>query len=222
MNYETKIYLDKLIEAVNSPDWWTIVLTIINIGAFIFVAVTQIKLQKQQTKLQEQQTKAQEYEIYKRLYKIVDEIYREFNDLYTNVYAGIVYLHTAKLNYWSAHKDTVNELESKFREIEIDLTLKFGAYKKEVSYIKILFFLSRHLLDEVQKLYNDGHICCITDLDKMTSSFNQSHQILKEGILGQITDNNNQESLQKIFVAYDKMLKDAFSQNLLDEIKSKI
>ena len=127
MDYETKIYLEKFIEAIeelNSPDWWTIVLTIINIGAFILVAMTQIKLQRQQTR-------AQEYELYKRLYKIVDEIYKEFNDLYVNVYAGIVYLHTTKLNYWSAHKDIINELESKFREIEIDLTLKFRAYKKE-------------------------------------------------------------------------------------------
>ena len=218
MDYETKIYLEKFIEAIeelNSPDWWSIILTIINIGAFILVAMTQIKLQRQQTR-------AQEYELYKRLYKIVDEIYKEFNDLYANVYAGIVYLHTTKPNYWSAHKDIINELESKFREIEIDLTLKFRAYKKEVSYIKILFFLSRHLLDAVQKLYNDGNISCITDLDKMTSSFNQSHQILKDGILERITENNDKESLQKIFVAYDKMLKDAFNQNLLDEIQSKI
>lgn len=33
MDYETKIYLDKLIEAVeelNSPDWWAIGITVVN------------------------------------------------------------------------------------------------------------------------------------------------------------------------------------------------
>lgn len=67
MNYETKIYLDKLIEAVgelNTPDWWTIILTIINIVAFIFVAYTQIKLQ-------EQQNMQQKYSLYNRLYKLI-------------------------------------------------------------------------------------------------------------------------------------------------------
>ena len=75
MDYETQIQLNKLVEGIDgvsgqlerlaenasSPDWWIIILTLINIGAFIFVACTQIKQQKQQIKLQEQQAKAQEY-----------------------------------------------------------------------------------------------------------------------------------------------------------------
>lgn len=207
--------MEKFVDFLTDPDWWSVFLSAISTIAVIVIAVVQIRIQRQQMR-------AQEYELYRRLYKKVDDIYREFNDLYTYVYTGIVYLHTTKLSYWSAHKDVINELESQLREIEIDLTLKFGAYKKEVSYIKILFFLSRQLLDTVQKLYDNENIFCITDLDKMTSSFNQSHQILKEGIMEQIADNNDKESLQKIFFAYDKMLKDAFSQNLLDEIKSKI
>lgn len=67
MDYETKIYLDKLIEAVNSPDWWTILLTAINTIAVIVIAVAQIRLQKRQAK-------AQEYDLYRRLFSQVYEL----------------------------------------------------------------------------------------------------------------------------------------------------
>ena len=94
MDYETKLYLDKVIETIeklDSPDWWIIILTIVNIGAFVFVAITQIKLQKQQTKLQEQQTKAQEYEVYRNLYRIVkranSSIDSFLDDLWTALWA---------------------------------------------------------------------------------------------------------------------------------------
>ena len=74
MDYETKIYLDKLIEAVDSPDWWMIVLTIINVGAFIIVAYTQYKQQKYQIRLQEQQTRSQDYALYQQLYTCIKDI----------------------------------------------------------------------------------------------------------------------------------------------------
>lgn len=67
MDYETKIYLEKLIEAVNSPDWWSV-------GATIFAAIAaavitwvlgwrQSKLQKQQLKIQERQNELQEQQL---------------------------------------------------------------------------------------------------------------------------------------------------------------
>lgn len=73
MDYETKIYLDKLIEAVESPDGWSI-------GATIFAAIAaaiitwvlgwrqsrlqeqQLKIQEHQNELQEQQLKIQEHQ----------------------------------------------------------------------------------------------------------------------------------------------------------------
>ena len=67
MDNESKILIEKLIEAIDSPDWWIIILTIINIIAFIFVAITQIKLQKQQVQ-------QQEYAIYRQMYINIDNI----------------------------------------------------------------------------------------------------------------------------------------------------
>ena len=56
MDYEIKIYLDNLIEAVeklNSPDWWTIGITIVNALIMIWLGWKQYKLQKEQSKSQE-------------------------------------------------------------------------------------------------------------------------------------------------------------------------
>ena len=71
----------QLVEAVNSPDWWMIVLTVINIMAFVIIAYTQIKLQKQQTELQEQQTKNQEYAVYYKLFSIINDANGVINNL---------------------------------------------------------------------------------------------------------------------------------------------
>jgi hypothetical protein len=67
MDYETKLIVEKLIDAIHQPDWW-------GFGATIFVgivaaAITYV-LGKRQNDLQEQQTKQQEYELYRRLYKL--------------------------------------------------------------------------------------------------------------------------------------------------------
>ncbi|MBE6300194.1 MAG: hypothetical protein E7083_07715 [Bacteroidales bacterium] len=85
MDYETKIYLEKLIEAIDSPDWWSVIVTFI--AAIVAAIITyvlgkrqnklqeqQIKLQEQQNQLQEQQIKAQEYAIYRQMYIKIDNI----------------------------------------------------------------------------------------------------------------------------------------------------
>ena len=94
MDYETKLYLDKVIETIeklDSPDWWIIVLTIINIGAFVVVAWTQIKIQKHQTKLQEQQKKAQEYDTYRLLYALIKESNWHIKSFIRSLYSSIIY-----------------------------------------------------------------------------------------------------------------------------------
>ena len=79
MDYETKIYLDNLIEAVeklNSPDWWSIGITIVNALIMIWLGCKQYKLQKEQSKLQE-------YAIYRKLYELVKTMDGLIKNIYT-------------------------------------------------------------------------------------------------------------------------------------------
>lgn len=82
MDYETKLYLDNLIEAINRPDWWSVILSAISTIAVIVIAVVQIRLQKQQTK-------AQEYSRYKELYSIIYDIDLLINHFLFSIYAGM-------------------------------------------------------------------------------------------------------------------------------------
>ena len=108
MTEETNLQLNKLVESIDgvsgqlellaenasSPDWWSVIATILAaIAAAVITYVLgrrqnelqqqQLKLQEQQneiqkyqTKLQEQQVRAQEYEILKRLYILVSKANR--------------------------------------------------------------------------------------------------------------------------------------------------
>lgn len=80
MDYETKIYLDKLVEAVDkldSPDWWTICITsaiaIVNATIMVWLGVNQYKLQQQQAK-------AEEYNRYLSLYIPIQSLKSEIDD----------------------------------------------------------------------------------------------------------------------------------------------
>ena len=163
MDYETKIYLDKLIEAVdklNSPDWWMIVLTVINIVAFVFVACTQIKIQKHQTKLQEQQNKAQEYEFFRSLYKVVNRVHFIDNFLIRDIIDYFIYEIpiTPQYNKWRNTFDELTLLSNQFDELYIDINLKYSRDFKELQGYQRLFLLMRQLTSYVERLITEQKI----------------------------------------------------------------
>lgn len=84
MTPDTQI-LKELVEAVSTPDWWSVIATIIAaITAAVITYVLgrrqnelqqqQLKLQEQQNELQRQQIKQQEYKLYRRMYTQVFEM----------------------------------------------------------------------------------------------------------------------------------------------------
>ena len=82
MNNENSILLNRLVEAIeeqNSPDWWTIGITIINAIIMVWLGWRQYQLQKQTTKYQE-------YETFKELYLLLLEMNDFFNDFIPNIH----------------------------------------------------------------------------------------------------------------------------------------
>lgn len=160
MDYETKIYLDKLVEAVDkldSPDWWIIVLTIINIGAFVFVAWTQIKIQKHQTKLQEQQTKAQEYEIHKRLYTLINKINLQIDNFIVTVFTFYIPERNSQDNPFIEYIDKASDLLDDFTKNTADFELKFPNEKvilKNYQFMlmeMLVIFKMFHFMSSIEK-----------------------------------------------------------------------
>ena len=89
MDYETKFILERIIQAVDSPDGWTIALTGINTIAIIVIAIIQIRIQKQQTKLQKWQVKQNDYELNKELLMLVKSIDKEIENLLFHLFIVI-------------------------------------------------------------------------------------------------------------------------------------
>lgn len=130
MDYETKLILQDLIEAVDKldgPDWWTISITIVNAIIMAWLAWRQYKLQHQQTKLQKQQTKSQEYEVYRNLYRIVkranSSIGSFLDDLWTALWDD-----TYKFDpdYYKKRRQEILSLNEEFEINAIDFKLKFS------------------------------------------------------------------------------------------------
>ena len=146
----------QLVEVVNSPDWWMIILTTINIVAFILVAYAQLKQQKYQTKLQEQQIRAQEYEVRKRLYLLLTNANREIdnfiNDLDFLLYKPWHDSNEGALNHKKKHIDKVfNDLRDSY--VDYELKLSKETFNKD-GYLNILNLMSRvlqHTIDSLEK-----------------------------------------------------------------------
>lgn len=128
MNNETQIYLEKLIEAIDSPDWWTIAITLINAIIMLWLGWRQYKLQKQQTYLQEQQIQRQEFEIYSQLYKIVKKTDIEI-DCYLNEITdslGIIPWKRADNGFLKRKLDYIEQLYKELEQNAINFKIKFS------------------------------------------------------------------------------------------------
>lgn len=167
MDYEIKILLNKLVLAIDkfdSPDWWIIILTAINIVAFILVAVTQIKQQQQQTKLQVQQTKAEEYEIYRKLYRSIKLSNTIIDSFVIDIWNAIwpPSYHEPNLDILLKKQEEILSLRKELENNVIDFELKFSIdFFDEKRYYTILCLMYT-ILAEFIYLFNknDNYWLC--------------------------------------------------------------
>lgn len=172
MDYETKQIFEQLIDAINgngaeleqlfeameSPDWGTIILTIINIGAFIWVAVTQIKLQRLQVR-------QQEYDIYRRLYSVIyaiDEL--SLNTLnIIDRYLSIPLVRASDKKILFHTQEKAMQLVKDLDNNAIDFDLKFSNGRDILDKYKKALVDITSILQYFISLEIDGHIALIED-----------------------------------------------------------
>ena len=186
MDYETKIYLEKLIEAVSSTDWWSIGITAVN--ALIVVALTiwqlclnkkqtqiqerqnelqeqQTKLQEQQNKLQEQQIRQQEYDTYRRLYSVIysiDELSLNLLNIIDRYLSNpLVRASDKKILFHTQEKamQLVKDLDNN----AIDFDLKFSNGRDILDKYKKALVDITSILQYFISLEIDGHIALTED-----------------------------------------------------------
>lgn len=217
MDYETKIYLDKLIEAVNSPDWWTILLTAINTIAVIVIAVAQIRLQKRQAK-------AQEYDLYRRLFSQVYEL-DFFNKTILLKIVAILTSNEDKKLRLKLIEDIWKEseiLSDKFNECTIDMELKQCGEGLDAKYYydalqasKQVVSMVRYFVEEELVIFNPSVIYNIP-MEYTTPPEDFVDVLLK------LFRGNNAQFLRSQLLTYVEIVKKMNDAQLLNIIKDRI
>ena len=213
MDYETKILLHRVVEALdamNNPDWWTIALAITNTIIVVLIAYMQIKLQKRQTE-------AQEYELYRNLARTIKEIHFEIKFVMWEFFRYLnneIPIPDENVNYWSLNIKKFNELRRQLEDYEIDIELKFSkktfidieSYKSAVQ--STIFFCSLckslFLNNEITKGYysvsiEEPYTEMIEKLSAQVSEYNREHfRVTLYAFLIGKDSINEEETMKKI------------------------
>lgn len=229
MDYETKILLHRFVEEVeklNSPDWWVITLTIVNIVAFILVAISQFKQQKQQTKLQESQIKIQEYNLYRQLYSIIkksnDNIDIFLSTIY-NYFSNPLYRIDNKLLY--RLEQQLKQVEKELRESLIDFELKISKKEFDVSsYIELI--AEMNVISQLFRAMETTGSIAFVQNDKYAQDFFENKKIddnnIVNELLERITDEGSKKAITMILNRYIFKKNELIAMNIADKIKKRV
>lgn len=215
MNYETKIYLDKLIEAVedpSSPDWWMVALTAISTIAVIAIAFVQIRIQRQQTK-------AQEFAIYKPMFAVIEDTNEITSVLLNKIYnyfSDSVYRVIDEKFLYSL-KEYYIELEKRLKDSRHDFKLKLpnGSYNVD-AYLKLITYS----IDMMQLFYSmdiDGDIILIEE-DKRIHAEKTTDEIV-DAIIDRISNDGLKVAVRKILNEFLEIKKETMALNIAGKIK---
>ncbi len=195
MDYETKIYLDNLIEAVeklDSPDWWAIGITVVNALIMIWLGWKQYTLQKQQTN-------AQEFDTYRNLYNIIKEANFQIDNFLANLWKAEwkpTYQFDANFlkdrydelsNLCRILNDNITDYELKFSKDFIDIN---GYHSISQLMLRVYRDMSR-LASENKIIYIEGMQRIFYNQDNEDEAFIDavSRQFVNEGISRYIKSN---------------------------------
>lgn len=157
MDTNTQI-LQELVEAVNSPDWWTIGITVVNALIMVWLGVKQNKLQTQQNKLAR-------YSENKQLLFIIRDINSNAGRIIMDIQRKI-YLLKDNSTYFQDQCELWKKRMQDFIDNSEDLRLKIGMTKDEYNAYMVVFMFSDLVLYLLIEYYEEGYID-IEELDRM-------------------------------------------------------
>ena len=227
MDNESKILIEKLIEAIDSPDWWIIVITLINAIIMLWLGWRQYKLQKQQTYLQKQQVQQQEYELYKQMYIQIDKV-EIFIEIFLSKLVVILFEwgEQERINEIDKIINDAKSLGITFMESTYDIELKgcgnvidVQGYYDALQEIKYTTMYLKYMLE---KDMIDIHINKKVDVINDEIYLTKNNAKLASLIVDCCNDEYYQKQLKKkIFKCVD-MIDNANKSHIRDEIKKRI
>ena len=164
MDYESKILLNNLIDALSNPEWWNVIATFV--AAIVAAVITfifgkgQAALQQQQLKLQEQQTKQQDYQLYKLLYQVVSDVNLEMSNFLFTLYVDLFNpLMQDDVETLLQHiKERLKKVDETILQYAIDFNLKFPNEKTLVHDYRYTIVMMYNICTHFIELYKSGNL----------------------------------------------------------------
>lgn len=153
MDYETKIYLDNLIEAVeklNSPDWWTIGITVVNALIMIWLGWKQYKIQLQQNKLTR-------YNENKQLYSLIKDINTNSRRILMEIYRRLK-IFSPDAIFFHKQNELWKEMQEDFKNRSEDLKFKVNMSNDEHNAYGVMLMFSQLAMCLIEEYIKNGYI----------------------------------------------------------------
>ena len=148
MDYETKIYLEKLIEAIESPDIWVIINTI----ALVVIAWVPIRIQRQQKSMQMYEQYRQTYELLDAIENMADNIIISIAHYFSK--ESIILKDKDNPNFWKNKVALIDKLNSDFNNNESHIKMQMyqiGTTNYGCLNYTLLLSSMRYLVDYIDK-----------------------------------------------------------------------
>lgn len=218
--------LTKLWKIISNPDWWVVLLTAINTVAVVFIAIVQIRIQKQQTKLYEQQNKQQEYEIYKQMYISIQRM----NDIIDG-FLYVLYITILKSDSVEDIKDELDDIRGRILKTDqllsqdlVDFELKLeqgeiivkeyrGMVRQIVSLIAYIRSIT-HKDNGIKKEY--------TEIDNEYTPENMNDILLRSAIVARISEDKDAKRLDRFINRFVENKDILFEKDYVAMIKNKM
>ena len=218
--------LTKLWKIISNPDWWIVLLTVINTTAVVFIAIVQIRIQKQQTKLQEQQNKQQEYEIYKQMFISIQRM----NDIIDG-FLYVLYITILKSDSVEDIKDELDDIRGRILKTDqllsqdlVDFELKLeqgeiivkeyrGMVRQIVSLIAYIRSIA-HKDNGIKKEY--------TEIDNEYTPENMNDILLRSAIVARISEDKDAKRLDRFINRFVENKDILFEKDYVAMIKNKM
>lgn len=193
--------LTKLWEIISNPDWWIVLLTAINTTAVGFIAIVQIRIQKQQTKLQEQQNKQQEYEIYKQMFISIQRM----NDVIDG-FLYILYITILKSDSVEDIKDELDDIRGRILKIDQSLSQELVDFELKLEEGEIIIKEYKGLLRQIVSIIayirsivhkDNGIKREYTEIDNEYTPEEMNDILLQSAIVARISGNKDAKRLDR-------------------------
>jgi hypothetical protein len=222
MDYETKIYLNNLIEVVeklDNPDWWTIgvtsAITIVNAAIMIWLGYNQYKLLKRQTE-------AMEFGTYRDLYDIVKDANFQIDNFLDNLWkAEWRPTYQFDANFLKDRYDELSVLCKKMNDNITYYELKFSKDFIDINGYRSILHLMLRVYRDMSRLASENKIVYIEGMQRIYYNQNNEYEAYIDAVSRQFVNAGIGQYIKSYLESFVQERDNVRNNNVLEKIRER-